>query len=101
MEITVSKAKEMSQEDSAKLLDVRTRKELDICKIEGAMWIPLDELQARFGELPKKKIIVFCCSGGRSAIAARFLKTKGYDAVSMAGGIRRWAQEIDTSLKLY
>lgn len=40
---------------------------------------------------PQKRLIVFCGTGGRSALAARTLKEMGFpDVASLAGGYEAW-----------
>jgi len=75
------------------LLDVRTEAEFEERRIEGAMLIPVDEIEARAAaELPDKDalIIVYCRSGRRSASAAETLAGMGYRNVCDLGGIIEW-----------
>ena len=84
------------------LLDVRTKEERDIAVIEPSTWIPVNELEQRFDELDKQKeIIVYCHHGVRSEFAAKFLCEKGFKATSLAGGIDKWSEEIDETVKRY
>ncbi len=42
---------------------------------------------------PDRRVIVYCKSGGRSALAAATLRSMGYDDVAhLDGGITAWAQ---------
>jgi NADPH-dependent 2,4-dienoyl-CoA reductase/sulfur reductase-like enzyme/rhodanese-related sulfurtransferase len=69
------------------VLDVRTSKEYQQGTVPGAVNIPLDELRARIGELPKdKKIYCFCRAGLRSYIANRILKQNGLEVYNISGG---------------
>jgi rhodanese-related sulfurtransferase len=75
------------------ILDVRTDAEVTgkLPKIEGALHIPLQELGNRVGELEQfrnKEIAVVCRTQNRSSVAAEFLREKGYDAKSVAGGMQ-------------
>lgn len=73
------------------LLDVREPDEFEEVRMPGATLIPLGELPQRMGELPKGKTIVCQCAvGGRSARATEMLRSRGFDAVNLAGGIRAW-----------
>jgi len=76
------------------ILDVRSDKEWLAGHIEGAVHIPLGELQNRTGELSKQSsIIAVCGSGYRSSIAASLLQARGFANVSsMAGGMTAWNQ---------
>lgn len=43
---------------------------------------------------PQRRTILFCASGGRSALAAQTLKQMGYTNVAhLAGGVKAWAEE--------
>ena len=70
------------------LLDVREPVERQAASIEPAIAIPLGELERRYLELPlDKPIVVMCRSGGRSARATEFLRSKGVEALNLTGGI--------------
>jgi rhodanese-related sulfurtransferase len=73
------------------LLDVREDDEWAAGHIDGAQHIPLGELSARLGELPKERTIVAVCrSGGRSEAAVRGLRKLGYEAENLEGGVNAW-----------
>lgn len=76
----------------ARLVDVRTPGEFAASHIEGAINIPVQELEARMNELqPKDRaVVVYCRSGHRSGNAARMLKSAGFQAVHDLGPISRW-----------
>jgi rhodanese-related sulfurtransferase len=58
----------------------------------GARHVPLDELPARVGELPRDRtVMVVCRSGNRSAHATAMLRAAGVDAVNLDGGFRAWS----------
>lgn len=78
------------------LLDVRSEAEYKEKRIDGAMLIPVDEIDERAPEeLPDKNavILVYCRSGQRSAAAARDLVQMGYTNVYDFGGIIDWPYE--------
>jgi rhodanese-related sulfurtransferase len=73
------------------LLDVREDDEWAAGHIDGAQHIPLGELSARLGEVPKDRTIVAVCrSGGRSEAAVRGLRKLGYEAENLEGGVNAW-----------
>lgn len=76
------------------IVDVRTTAELqDTGIIEGAIHIPLDQLEANLDLLPATDapILIYCRSGNRSNTAQNLLQAAGYSAVSdLDGGIRGW-----------
>jgi rhodanese-related sulfurtransferase len=78
--------------DGAWLLDVREDDEWDAGYAPGARHIPLGQLGARTGEIPRDEIIyVICRSGVRSSRAAHALADSGWEAVNVAGGMQDWA----------
>jgi rhodanese-related sulfurtransferase len=85
------------------LLDVRQSWEHDICRLEGARLIPLADLASRYQELlDADQVVVYCHHGIRSLDAVVWLRQQGVEgARSLAGGIARWAHEIDPSLPQY
>lgn len=95
--------KKMDAKENFTLVDVRQQNELDICKFENALHIPLHEFAARFSELDKsQEIIVTCHHGGRSQQAANFLVQQGYrNVANLVGGIDAWASHIDPDMAHY
>jgi adenylyltransferase/sulfurtransferase len=89
--------------DEVFLLDVREPHERDICTIGGEL-IPKDSVAKNISLIPRaKEVIVYCRSGGRSQWVAQELKSKhGFERVlNMAGGVLRWADEVDPSVQKY
>jgi rhodanese-related sulfurtransferase len=74
------------------LLDVRTPGEWADGHMGGAVFIPMNQIPGRLGEIPKdKKIVVVCASGARSAAVARYLDQQGYPWVAnYGGGVSEW-----------
>lgn len=73
------------------VLDVREPMEWHYGHIEGALHIPLMELQERLDEVPDTQTLVVCKVGGRSAQAVRWLNGQGRDTVNLDGGMLDWA----------
>jgi rhodanese-related sulfurtransferase len=72
----------------AKIVDVRSPAEFRGGAYPGAVNIPLQELRARLGEIPKDRpVVLYCASGVRSASAVRILEAAGYAEVLNAGGL--------------
>lgn len=78
--------------DGALLVDVRSPGEFAGGHIEGARSIPIQELSGRMNELGDKtgQIVLYCQSGGRSAMAKRLLESNGFSNVHDMGGIGHW-----------
>ncbi|MBK1834362.1 molybdopterin-synthase adenylyltransferase MoeB [Roseibacillus ishigakijimensis] len=74
------------------LLDVRTPEEYAQRRIEGALFIPMQEIPMRYQELPRDKpLVIHCKAGMRSARVCLFLAEKGYsDLQNLTGGIDAW-----------
>ena len=96
--ITPEEAKAiLDAQDPFTLIDVRTQEEYDEGYIEGAILLPLGELETLAAEfLPdlNQKILVYCRSGNRSETASRLLGELGYTNVLDFGGILDWPYEI-------
>ena len=92
-DVTVERARELIQEKpSMVILDVRTDGEYRDGHIEGAVNIPVNELEGRLGELEKdNETLVYCRTGNRSGTAVGILKENGYEKIfHMNNGITAW-----------
>jgi len=70
------------------LLDVREPVELAVEQAPRTVNIPLGQLRARLGELPRnKEILVICRSGQRAYYAQRMLLQNGFKARNLSGGM--------------
>lgn len=70
------------------LLDVREPTELAVENVPEAVNIPLGQLRARLGELPREhEIHVICRSGQRAYMATRILVQNGFKAKNISGGM--------------
>jgi rhodanese-related sulfurtransferase len=85
------------------LLDVREQWEFDTASLPGATLVPLNSLPQQVATLdPSADYVVYCHHGGRSAMAAQFLRARGFTQVAnLEGGIDAWSVEIDPSLPRY
>ena len=74
--------------EGAFVLDVREDYEFEAGHVPGARHIPLGELQARLGEIPRgRPVVAYCGAGGRAASAVQILKRAGFPDVTNAGGL--------------
>jgi NADPH-dependent 2,4-dienoyl-CoA reductase/sulfur reductase-like enzyme/rhodanese-related sulfurtransferase len=77
-----------SDTTDAFLLDVRQPMELVVESVPGAVNIPLGQLRARMGELPRdREIRVICRSAQRAYYATRILLQNGFNVRNLSGGI--------------
>ena len=93
-----TKAHEMYLE-GAILLDVRTMDEYMEYHLENSILIPVDNINEETvtSKITNKetKIIVYCRSGNRSAVAAKKLIDLGYTNVyNLDGGLINWGFEL-------
>lgn len=76
----------------ARLVDVRTPAEFRDGHVDGAVNVPLDQLEARSAEIGAKDqaVVLYCHSGRRSALAARKLAAQGFTKVYDLGPKSAW-----------
>jgi rhodanese-related sulfurtransferase len=94
----------MGERDDLLVVDVRESSEHEQGHVKGALLIPRGILEAaadptypkHVPELSsgrKRPIVLYCATGGRSAMAAAVLQMMGYDEVySLDGGFTAWEQ---------
>ncbi len=69
------------------VLDVREPSELEVERVPGVVNIPLAQVRARLGELPRdREILVTCRSAQRAYAATRILLQHGLRARNISGG---------------
>jgi rhodanese-related sulfurtransferase len=99
--ITVEELKKkLGNKEDIKVIDVREDYEVEEANF-GADHIPMGSIIDRIDEIPKdKEVIVHCRSGKRSASVIDSLERMyGYDNLyNLEGGIKAWADKIDSSL---
>jgi len=97
-EVDVARAREL-QAAGAVFVDVREPAEWEKGIVDGAVCIPRGVLEWKAGAEAKladrgAPVVVYCQSGGRSAMAARALGEMGWtNVVSLAGGYGAWSAD--------
>jgi len=83
------------QESNILILDVRMAHEIpQDGKIANSVMIPIQVLAQNLNRLDKSKtIIVYCHVGNRSVEATKLLRSNGFDAINMKGGIDAWKKQ--------
>ncbi|MNI60292.1 putative adenylyltransferase/sulfurtransferase MoeZ [compost metagenome] len=82
--------------EALNLLDVREPVEWGEGHIAGAKHIPLGQIGERWNEIdPLQETIVICRSGSRSGLACELLEERGFNVISMAGGMSAWKGEME------
>ncbi|MGG3195508.1 ArsR/SmtB family transcription factor [Priestia aryabhattai] len=80
------------------LLDLRPTEEYEAGHVEGAVSVPMEELDSYLQQLPKDKEVVAYCRGqfcAFSAIAAQKMSNQGFKAYRMAEGIHEWEKYLE------
>jgi len=91
----------MQEKPDTVMIDCREPNEAALGTVAGAIVIPRGLLEQNIERhaARDRKIIIYCASGNRSALAADSLREMGYqDAATMAGGFRAWVEaggEVD------
>lgn len=96
-------AARLARADDVVLIDVREPYEHAIARIHGARLVPLGAFADAIPSLDRQRdIVIHCRSGARSATAVRQLQAAGFTRVwNVAGGILRWADDVDPTVAKY
>lgn len=99
--ITTEDAKQLIEAGEALVIDVRDAPEVEASGlVRGAVHISRGMLEFRADPAspfhdarlsPEQTVIVYCASGGRSALAGKALQDLGYRDVRNLGGFKAWA----------
>ena len=85
-------------ENNAVLLDVRTPEEHKTGYLEGAVLLPLAELESKISSKVSGKntpIYIYCRSGRRSGTAVEKLKAMGYTDLHNLGGVKDAREKLN------
>ena len=89
-------------EANAVLLDVRTPDEHKNGYLEGAVLLPLAELESKItGKVSGKNtpIYIYCRSGRRAGTAVEKLKAMGYTTLCNLGGLKDARKKLNIPIK--
>ncbi len=95
--LTMDEVMEKLNNESILLLDLRPKEEFQIGHIEGAISVPMEDLEHFMRELPQDAEIIAYCRGPLcvySAIAAQKLQTEGFRAYRMDEGLIEWQEHF-------
>ena len=94
-EVTPEQVREMqARGERVVYLDVREPNEWNLGRLPHAVHLPRGNLETKIEGLVERgqKVVIYCASGNRSALAALTMKQMGYENVaSMARGFLGWA----------
>jgi rhodanese-related sulfurtransferase len=103
--VTPDQAADMIKKGNTLVLDVRDAPEVAASgKIAGAINVSRGMLEFRADPASPyhdkafdkdKAVILYCASGGRSALAGKVLKDMGYEKVYNVGGFKDWTGPVD------
>lgn len=88
----------ISMEANAVLLDVRTPEEHKSGYLEGAVLLPLAELESKISSKVADKntpVYIYCRSGRRAGTAVEKLKAMGYTDLHNLGGLKDAQEKLD------
>ncbi|MCO8047886.1 MULTISPECIES: rhodanese-like domain-containing protein [Acinetobacter] len=84
----------LQQQQDVQIVDVRTRKEFCDSHIQGALHLPLSQMNESnvkaLSLAPTKPVVTICLSAHRSIPATRRLAKMGYQASQLQGGMKAW-----------
>lgn len=90
-DVTPEQAAELLRRGEVQLLDVREPYEHQAGRIEGARRVDLEGLAQEAPRLdPARPMLLYCRSGGRSAVATQAFRAAGFEAYNLAGGLLAW-----------
>jgi len=96
-EVTADEAADILKNLKPFILDVRTPEENQQVHIEGTHLIPIQQLQARIGELEPRKhedVFIYCATGNRSTVASRILADQGFKRIyNLRYGVYDWVRK--------
>ena len=99
-EVNVATAKQLLKEGNMVVVDVREESEYAAGHLENSLLLPRGVLEFKIGNVPEladksKAVLLYCRTGGRSAMAAQTMQTLGYtNVLSMAGGFEAWQKNL-------
>ena len=77
---------------SIQMIDVRSPGEFAAGHVPKAINIPLEQLEARFGDLSEGQVAVLCQSGTRAGMACEALKDHHKGLLLVNGGTKAWME---------
>jgi hydroxyacylglutathione hydrolase len=84
-------AEQLASSEPPQVIDVRTEREWQEGRIDGALSMPLSRLSEQISGLPRdREVVTYCASGYRSAIANSVLSREGLRTADLVGGLAAW-----------
>src|ERR1700745_613881 len=88
---TPQQVAELLKTEDIQLIDVRQSEEHEAGRIAGDRLIELAALPAEIDSIDQgRRVVFYCRSGSRSAMATEAFRGAGFDAHNMIGGLLDW-----------
>lgn len=101
--ITVEELKlKLDAGEDIQVIDIREDWEVEAASF-GAEHIPMGDVPNQLEKISKDKpVVIHCKSGNRSSRMIEFLTTQFQfdNLINLEGGIKAWAEKIDTNLEV-
>lgn len=101
--ITVEELKaKLDAGEDIQVIDIREDWEVEAASF-GAEHIPMGDVPSQLDKIAKDKpVVIHCKSGNRSSRMIEFLTAQFQfsNLINLEGGIKAWAEKIDTSLNV-
>jgi rhodanese-related sulfurtransferase len=93
IELAPEQLSEWMERREVQLVDVREPREYEAGHLRGSRQVGFDRVVAEAEELHQDQpVVVVCRSGNRSAMVAEALRTGGFDAYHLTGGLLAWTE---------
>ncbi len=95
--VSLEEAKQLLGQGDAKVVDVRRPDEYVSGHVKDALFIPVDEILMRMGELPEEgKLLFICAAGVRSGLACEMAAAMGVPSArlfNIEAGTPSWIEK--------
>lgn len=92
-DVSPERVAELHRGGEIELIDVREDYEREAGHIGATRHVRFAELSREAESVDRERRVVFYCrSGGRSAVATQAFRASGYDAHNMTGGLLEWVR---------
>lgn len=85
------------------MIDVREPWELEHCRIEGSLMIPMASVPSHMSRLDRDTdTVLICHHGARSFQVGMYLEQQGFSHLfNLQGGVAAWARDVDPGMRTY
>ncbi len=85
------------------MIDVREPWELEHCRIDGSLTIPMASVPSHLSRLDRDAdTVLICHHGARSFQVGMYLEQQGFSHLfNLQGGVAAWARDVDPGMQTY